>query len=82
MRECCGSTAKGMVGGAVVQALHGEIGMSSDLDELGAALYNGTLPSQWARKAPQTQKKLASWMVHFERRDRQYRDGGEVGRRG
>ena len=62
-----------MVGGAVVQALHGEIGMSSDLDELGAALYNGTLPSHWARKAPQTQKKLASWMVHFERRDRQYR---------
>ena len=26
----------------------------------------------WARRAPQTQKKLASWMVHFGQRQGQY----------
>ena len=45
-----------------------------ELDEIGAALFNGLLPKQWAAKAPQTQKKLASWMIHYLRRQDQYAD--------
>lgn len=47
------------------RALKGEIGMSHELDELAIALYNGFLPSIWAKLAPQTEKKLGSWMEHF-----------------
>jgi dynein heavy chain len=54
------------------RALAGEIGMSQDLDEISNALFNGALPTQWAKKAPATQKKLASWMLHFARRHEQY----------
>jgi len=36
------------------RALVGEIGMSSNLDELGNSIFNGFLPSSWARWAPKT----------------------------
>jgi len=32
------------------------------------------LPGIWARLAPQTEKKLGSWMEHFANRVRQYKD--------
>lgn len=48
--------------------------MSSDLDDLAIALYNGFLPSIWAKLAPQTEKKLGSWMEHFLNRVKQYRE--------
>eukprot|EP01083_Nonionella_stella_P103237 294682_1 len=54
------------------KALLGEIGMSSSLDELASALYNGFLPDIWRRLAPQTQKRLGAWMTHFQRRYEQY----------
>ena len=47
------------------RALKGEIGMSQELDDLSGALFNGFLPEAWARLAPQTEKKLGSWMEHF-----------------
>jgi dynein heavy chain len=47
------------------RALKGEIGMSQELDNLSNSLYNGFLPSIWARLAPQTEKKLGAWMEHF-----------------
>jgi len=56
------------------RALKGEIGMSSELDELAIALFNGFLPDLWRRLAPQTEKKLGSWMQHFLRRLKQYND--------
>lgn len=34
------------------RALKGEIGMSSDLDDLAVSLYNGFLPNIWAKLAP------------------------------
>jgi len=34
------------------RALKGEIGMSSDLDELSFALFNGFLPEMWRKLAP------------------------------
>ncbi|TPX78384.1 hypothetical protein CcCBS67573_g00352 [Chytriomyces confervae] len=54
------------------RALKGEIGMSVKLDEVASALFNGTLPPMWRSLAPQTEKGLGSWMVHFERRLVQY----------
>lgn len=54
------------------RALVGEIGMSDELDALGDSLYNGFLPQAWRRLAPDTQKPLSSWMVHFLRRYDQY----------
>ena len=56
------------------KALVGEIGMSDALDELGAEVFNGFLPSIFRRLAPDTQMKLGSWMSHFTRRLDQYND--------
>lgn len=50
------------------RALVGEIGMSNELDELGTSIFNGFLPSHWARLAPRSEKPLGSWMDHFRRR--------------
>ena len=43
------------------KALVGEIGMSEELDQLGASLFNGFLPSMWAALAPKSEKPLGSW---------------------
>lgn len=56
------------------RALIGEIGMSSELDELSLSLLNGFLPPSWRRLAPQTEKKLGSWMSHLTKRIQQYND--------
>jgi len=56
------------------RALNGEIGMNADLDLLGTSFFNGLLPPLWAKLAPQTEKALVTWMGHFERRYKQYRD--------
>lgn len=56
------------------RALNGEIGMTQELDVLGNCFFNGFLPPDWARLAPQTQKNLVNWVAHFVRRDKQYRD--------
>eukprot|EP00048_Salpingoeca_helianthica_P012902 m.192947 g.192947 ORF g.192947 m.192947 type:complete len:4011 (+) comp15437_c5_seq118:82-12114(+) len=58
----------------LLRALSGEVGMSNQLDEIARALFNGQLPPQWRRLAPDTLKSLGNWMVHFERRYRQYDD--------
>ena len=55
------------------RALNGEIGMSSDLDELSNSLLNGFLPGIWAKLAPQTLKNLVNWMDHFEKRNKLYK---------
>eukprot|EP00842_Homolaphlyctis_polyrhiza_P005441 jgi/Hompol1/5899/HPOL_000335-RA len=54
------------------RALKGEIGMSAKLDELANSLFNGVLPPMWRSLAPQTEKGLGGWMLHFERRYQQY----------
>ncbi|KAH6585240.1 hypothetical protein BASA61_006968 [Batrachochytrium salamandrivorans] len=54
------------------RALKGVIGMSSKLDDLANCLFNGLLPSMWRSLAPQTEKRLGAWMLHFERRFQQY----------
>ncbi|XP_028981786.1 dynein heavy chain 10, axonemal [Diachasma alloeum] len=54
------------------KAIAGEIGMDSILESVGNALYNGTLPFEWAKLAPPTMKNLGGWMEHFDRRIVQY----------
>jgi len=61
------------------RALKGEIGMSQALEDLGTAMFNGQLPTAWAKNAPQTQKPLGSWMDHFMKRYRQYNSWSTVG---
>lgn len=56
----------------VPQALAGEVGMSSELDEVAQALYNGHIPAIWKKLAPETLKSLGNWMIHFKRRYEQY----------
>ena len=54
------------------QALAGEVGMSSELDDVARSLYNGSIPAIWRRLAPDTLKSLGNWMLHFRRRFEQY----------
>ncbi|XP_072908128.1 dynein axonemal heavy chain 10 [Hemitrygon akajei] len=54
------------------KALAGEVGMSSELDEVARALFNGHIPAIWRRLAPDTLKSLGNWMTHFKRRFDQY----------
>lgn len=61
------------------KALRGEIGMSQKLDEISNSLFNGQLPDAWRSKAPQTLKSLGNWMIHFERRYKQYSDWTTAG---
>ncbi|CAL8247788.1 unnamed protein product [Merluccius merluccius] len=54
------------------RALAGEVGMSSELDEVARALFNGHIPAIWRKLAPDTLKSLGNWMLHFNRRYSQY----------
>ncbi|XP_063753564.1 dynein axonemal heavy chain 10 [Eleginops maclovinus] len=54
------------------RALSGEVGMSSELDEVARALFNGHIPAIWKKLAPDTLKSLGNWMSHFKRRYEQY----------
>nr|XP_046467282.1 dynein axonemal heavy chain 10 [Neodiprion pinetum] len=54
------------------KAIAGEIGMDAVLDSVSIALFNGLLPVEWTRLAPATNKNLAGWMDHFEKRMSQY----------
>jgi len=55
-----------------LKALAGEVGMSSELDEVARALFNGHIPVIWRKLAPDTLKSLGNWMIHFKRRHEQY----------
>ncbi|XP_066511362.1 dynein axonemal heavy chain 10-like isoform X1 [Hoplias malabaricus] len=62
------------------RALAGEVGMSSELDEVARALFNGQIPAIWRKLAPDTLKSLGNWMIHLKRRYEQYSswvDSGE-----
>uniref|UniRef100_A0A3Q1G9E8 Dynein axonemal heavy chain 10 n=1 Tax=Acanthochromis polyacanthus TaxID=80966 RepID=A0A3Q1G9E8_9TELE len=54
------------------RALAGEVGMSSELDEVARALFNGHIPAIWKKLAPDTLKSLGNWMSHFKKRYEQY----------
>ena len=47
--------------------------MSAELDEVAKSLYNGQLPSIWRSLAPATLKSLGNWILHFLKRNEQYK---------
>jgi dynein heavy chain, axonemal len=55
------------------KALSGEIGMDSQLDNISSSLFNGRIPDDWRKLAPDTCKPLSSWMDHLNHRAIQYR---------
>ncbi|XP_012518857.1 PREDICTED: dynein heavy chain 10, axonemal [Propithecus coquereli] len=54
------------------RALAGEVGMSSELDDVARSLLIGSIPSIWRKLAPDTLKSLGNWIVYFLRRFSQY----------
>lgn len=48
------------------KAISGEIGMDSVLDNIANSLFNGEIPSEWRRLAPQTCMRLGTWMDHVK----------------
>ncbi|XP_030358369.1 dynein heavy chain 10, axonemal isoform X4 [Strigops habroptila] len=54
------------------RALAGEVGMSSELDDVARALFNGQIPGIWRRLAPDTLKTLGNWIIFFMDRYKQY----------
>ncbi|XP_031362138.1 dynein axonemal heavy chain 10 [Lonchura striata] len=54
------------------RALAGEVGMSSELDDVAQALFNGQIPGIWRRLAPDTLKTLGNWIIFFRARYEQY----------
>jgi dynein heavy chain len=57
----------------LASALRGEIGMSSDLDDLASSLFNGFLPRTWRDLTPKTEKPIGAWIEYFIRRNSQYK---------
>lgn len=55
------------------KALAGEIGMDIVLDNISRSLFNGQIPYDWRKLAPDTCKSLSNWMEHLNRRAIQYR---------
>ncbi|KAF0872101.1 DYH10 protein, partial [Crocuta crocuta] len=54
------------------RALAGEVGMSSELDDVARSLFLGQIPNIWRKLAPDTLKSLGNWMLYFLRRFSQY----------
>ncbi|XP_004690685.2 PREDICTED: dynein heavy chain 10, axonemal [Condylura cristata] len=54
------------------RALAGEVGMSSELDDVARSLFIGQIPNIWRKLAPDTLKSLGNWMLYFQRRFSQY----------
>lgn len=46
--------------------------MSSELDDVARALFNGQIPGIWRRLAPDTLKTLGNWIIFFRARYNQY----------
>ena len=63
----------------LLRALSGRIGMNAELDDLAYSLYNSFLPGPWAGLAPKTEKKLGSWINHYQNRRQQYINWYEMG---
>ncbi len=61
------------------RALVGEVGMSTELEDLARALRNGQIPSSWRRLSPASRASLANWLVHFHQREEQYRKWVSLG---
>ncbi|XP_037820573.1 dynein heavy chain 10, axonemal isoform X1 [Lucilia sericata] len=48
------------------KAIAGEIGMDNILDNIANSLFNGLLPADWRKLAPDTCKQLGAWLEHLQ----------------
>lgn len=56
----------------LIKSLNGEISMNSEIEEIMISLFNGAIPIQWRKLAPETQKSLGNWIDHYQKRYYQY----------
>ena len=50
------------------KAVKGIVAMSAELDSIGTALFNNSVPGIWANKAYPSLKPLAPWLIDLEKR--------------
>ncbi|KAM3182244.1 hypothetical protein ACTXT7_012779 [Hymenolepis weldensis] len=62
------------------RAIAGEVGMSTELDDIAACLGRGTIPATWRQLVPATEKSLADWLQQLIQRNEQYKSWVDVGR--
>lgn len=55
------------------RAIAGEVGMSTELDDIAACLGRGTIPVTWRQLVPATEKSLADWLQQLIQRTEQYK---------
>uniref|UniRef100_A0A5K3F2S1 AAA_lid_1 domain-containing protein n=1 Tax=Mesocestoides corti TaxID=53468 RepID=A0A5K3F2S1_MESCO len=55
------------------RAIAGEVGMSTELDDVAACMSRGSIPSSWRRLVPATEKSLADWLQQLLQRNDQYK---------
>lgn len=55
------------------RAIAGEVGMSTELDDVAACLGRGSIPALWRRLVPDTEKSLAEWLQQLLQRNEQYK---------
>jgi dynein heavy chain len=48
--------------------------MSNELEGLMESIHLGRLPQLWVNNAPETEKSLSNWLIHFQKRYDQYDD--------
>jgi dynein heavy chain len=58
----------------LISSLKGEIAMNAEIESIMLSIYNGLLPDQWRKLAPETQKSLLNWIEHYRHRYDQYQD--------
>jgi dynein heavy chain len=58
----------------LISSLKGEIAMNAEIESIMLSIYNGLLPDQWRKLAPETQKSLLNWIEHYRHRYEQYQD--------
>ena len=47
--------------------------MDSVLEKISLGLFNGQIPEDWRKLAPETCKQLGSWIEHLKQRAHQYK---------
>ncbi|KAL5105240.1 Dynein heavy chain 10 axonemal [Taenia crassiceps] len=62
------------------RAIAGEVGMSTELDDVAACLGRGSIPASWRRLVPATEKSLADWLQQLLQRHEQYKNWSNGGR--
>lgn len=56
------------------RAIAGEVGMSTELDDVAACLGRGSIPASWRKLVPATEKSLADWLQQLLQRHEQYKN--------